>query len=262
MSTRYHTRTYQTLLAAALLLANVPADTVRAYGATRPGWPQASKGDPVYLTYSYENLLDGGLRNPAGQPVPVAQIRGAVEEAFGLWAAVAPLHFTEVFDDGLPYSSSSQYGTIRLRHIYINGPDPPDGPPTTKATATFPGTSAGSGDINFDRSDPWAVVGTNSEPDILGIAAHEIGHTLGVTHTDIEGATMYWIALRHNGPGTGYLHPDDIAAVRSIYGTGLGSVTPLAIAVPEPAGLALAFLGLLGAIGLSARHRRRPARAA
>lgn len=257
MSTRYTTGKHLLLLPAALLLASVPAESARAFGATRPGWPQTAKGDPVHLTYSYENLLDGGLRDPMGQPVPVTQIRTAVEEAFGLWAAVAPLHFTEVYDDGLPYGQSQDYGTIRLRHIYINGPDPPDGPPTTKATASFPGTSPGSGDINFDRGDPWALVGTYSEPDILGLAAHEIGHALGVTHTGIEGATMYWIALRHDGPGTGYLHADDIAAIRSIYGAGVGSVTPLATAIPEPGGLILAALGATGAVALRAGRRRR-----
>lgn len=127
---------------------------VAAFGTPVNGWPQASPGDPVYLTYSYQNLLDGGLLDPEGNSVPATQIRTAVEEAFSVWAAVAPLHFTEVPDDGLPYGQSSVYGTIRMRHRYINGPDPPTGNPTTKARAYFPGGGLNAGDVEFDIGDP------------------------------------------------------------------------------------------------------------
>ena len=226
---------------------------VAAFGAPRRGWAQDNAGDPVYLTYSYQNLLDGGLRDPNGMPVPVRQIRKAVEEAFSVWAAVAPLHFTEVEDDGLSYGASRQFGTIRMRHRYINGPDPPTGNPTTKAQAYYPGTSLVSGDVEFDNSDPWALVGTTREPDILGAAIHEIGHTLGLTHSNIPGVNMYWIFKRHTGPGSGTLLPDDIAAIQSVYGAGVGSVTPLRI--PEPCTLAITLLATLG-VGIACQRVR------
>jgi hypothetical protein len=210
-----------------------------AFGPTRPGWPQpGGKGSPVYLTYSYQNLHDGSLLDPLGQPVPFTQIRTAIEEALSVWAEVVPIHFIEVEDDHLPYTSSTvgrQFGQIRFRHTYINGPDPPTGDPTTKAQAYFPGTSLNAGDVEFDRGDPWSLIGTTREPDILGAAIHELGHALGLTHSPQTTANMYWIFRRHTGPGSGMLADDDIAAVQSIYGAGVGSVTPLSIAtVPEP----------------------------
>lgn len=213
---------------------------VAFFGTPRAGWPQANPGDPVFLTYSYQNMFDGGLKDPDGNPVPESQIRTAIEEAFEVWSEVAPLHFTEVPDDGLPYGQSTEHGTIRIRHIFINGPDPPSGNPTTKAQARFPGTSALSGDFEFDNGDPWGLVGTTREPDILGAAIHEIGHTLGLTHTNVVGANMYWIFKRHTGPGSGMLLADDIAAIQSVYGAGVGSVTPLRIS--EPGTLAIAVL--------------------
>lgn len=225
----------------------VAAGVAAGFGTTRPGWPQENLGDPVYLTYSYQNMFDGGLLDPAGNPVPELQIRTAIEEALSVWAEVAPLHFTEVPDDGLNYGYASEFGTLRFRHIYINGPDPETGAPTTKAQARFPGTSLFSGDVDFDRGDPWALVGTTSEPDILGAAIHEIGHTLGLTHTNVTTANMYWIFKRHTGPGSGQLEPDDIAAIQSIYGAGVGSVTPL-VQVPEPAALALAATAVLAVL--------------
>ncbi|TWT96870.1 Matrixin [Botrimarina colliarenosi] len=228
-------------------------------------WPQPSgDGTPVTITYSYNNFLDGGLKDPMGVSVSADYLRLVTEEAFGLWAAVAPLNFLEVPDVGTPVFTANttaynaypadSFGQVRLNHRFINGTDAQNGMPTTKALAYFPGNGGNiAGDIHFDNGDPWAVVGTPSEPDVLGILTHEIGHTLGINHSAIDGAVMFPAALRRVGPGTGLLTDDDIAAVQSIYGAGVGSVTPLS-AVPEPAALLAATIALAG--WLPARRRR------
>lgn len=211
-------------------------------------WPQpGGPGSPVTLSYSFENLLDGSLRGPDGVSLDGSLIRTSVEEALGLWASVAPLHFVEVPDDGLSYAAGArEYGQLRFRHVYINGPDPPPpADPVAKARAYFPsGGGSLAGDVEFDRGDPWQQSGTLSVPDVLGAAIHEIGHTLGLGHTNVEDANMYWIFHRFSGPGSGELFPDDIAGVRAIYGAGLGSVRPLA-AVPEPVGGGTLLMAML-----------------
>lgn len=225
-------------------------------------WPQpGGDGSPVTITYSYNNFLDGGLKDENGVTVPADYLRLVTKEAFGLWASVAPLHFVEVPDVGTPVftSNSSTYnsypdgsfGQIRLNHRYINGTDAQNGMPTTKALAYFPTSTTTNlpGDIHFDNGDPWAIIGTSSEPDVLGILTHEIGHAIGIGHSTLAGTVMNPAALRRMGPGTGILLPDDIAAVQAIYGAGVGSVTVL---VPEPAGGLIVLLVTL--TGLSGRR--------
>jgi Matrixin len=224
-------------------------------------WPQpGGNGTPVTITYSYQNMFDGGLLTPSGQPLPNGLIRSSIEDAFGLWANVAPLHFVEVPDDGNPIVgnyANGQFGQIRFRHVYINGPDIPGQPPIAKAQAYYPYPGSNyAGDVEFDHSDRWQEVGTLPLPDILGAAIHEIGHSLGLAHTNNSQANMYWIFTRYAGPGTAALHADDVAGIRAIYGSGVGSVTPLV--APEPASSALivtALLWLISARRLSGIRR-------
>ena len=227
-------------------LMPIPADDPNAasqYVLQGGQWPQpGGRGSPITLTYSFQNMFDGGIKGPDGIPLPNSLIRSSIEQALGLWAGVAPLNFVEVPDQGGPISFGNypdgQFGQIRFRHIYINGPDPAVGDPVAKAQAYFPFNSGNiAGDVEFDQGDPWQAIGTTHVPDLLGAATHEIGHTLGLGHTPVEGAVMYWIFHRFEGPGTGFLTPVDVAGIQAIYGPGHGSVTSLA--VPEPATMIL-----------------------
>lgn len=223
-------------------------------------WPQpGGDGTPVTVTYSYNNFLDGGLLDPSDTPIPADFIRQVTEEAFGLWAAVAPLNFVEVPDIGgtvfvgpsAAYNNLPQdsFGQIRINHRFINGTDEQNGMPVAKAMAWFPSPGAGAigGDIHFDNGDRWGIVGTPSQPDILGIMTHEIGHALGLAHSTTSESTMWFAAPRRSGPGTGMLWPADVAGIRAIYGEGIGSVTPLFV-VPEPAAWLVVAAGCFGLV--------------
>jgi Matrixin/PEP-CTERM motif len=208
-------------------------------------WPQpGGLGSPITLTYSFQNMFDGGLLMPDGQPLPNRLIRDSIEDALALWASVVPINYVEVPDNGLSYGvPGAEYGQIRFRHVYINGPDPaPPALPVAKAQAYFPSSGVPyAGDVEYDHGDRWQEVGTLPQPDILGATIHELGHTLGLGHTDLVDANMYWIFTRTSGPGTGKLFADDIAGAQAIYGAGSGAVTSL---VPEPASWLMFACGL------------------
>ena len=202
-------------------------------------------------------MFDGGLLMPDGQPLPSKLIRDSIEDALGLWASVVPIQFVEVPDNGLNYGiSGAEYGQIRFRHNYINGPDPPPpADPIAKAMSTFPSSGQPyAGDVQYDDGDRWQEVGTIPVPDILGATIHELGHSLGLGHTTDSSANMYWIFTRTSGVGTGKLFPDDIAGIQAVYGPGHGGVTSL---VPEPTTAMLAMLGLLPLLEGRRRGRRR-----
>jgi Matrixin len=213
--------------AAAAFACAVPAS---AYTTAGGRWSQpGGLGNPITLTYSYQNMFDGGIKMPNGQPLPKTLIRDSIEEALGLWAEVAPFHFVEVRDDGLAYNrGTTAFGQIRFKHIPLNGPDPPPpADPIAKAQAYYPSPAVVGGDVEYDNLDRWQEVGTTPVPDILGATIHELGHSLGLGHSLDDDAAMYWIFNRFSGIGTGELHADDIAGIRYIYGAGKGSVKPL-----------------------------------
>jgi len=213
----------------------VPAS---AYLLHFSSWPQTNLGDPVTVTYSYSNLLDGGLLDKDDVSLTPGFLKDAIDEALGTWASYAPLHFVEVEDNGPPVSDlqyfGSDFGQIRFGHhpFRLASVD-------YKAHAYFPIGGNLAGDVHFDDTNRWEPIGhvdpvTDADyPDVLGAAIHEIGHSIGIHHSDVDGANMFPRFLRHTGPRSGHLHPDDIAAVLEKYGAGVGSVSPIIETIDE-----------------------------
>lgn len=202
---------------------DVPSGVSAQFVTSGLKWSQpGGRGNPVNLTYSLSNLLTSSL----GGTLSAAAVYDTVEEALGLWARYAPLNFVEVADSG-PSVSDSDYSPfnrpqLRLGHHGI------DGGSDVLAHAFFPDGSGLAGDVHLDSDENWTTQPSFSSIDIIEVMTHELGHSLGLNHESSNSAIMNpFYAERYDGPGTGFLLADDINGIRAIYGTGVGSVTPL-----------------------------------
>jgi hypothetical protein len=211
------------------------------------------QGEPIALTYSYSNLLGGGLHTTLSG----GQLRAATEEALGLWAFYAPIHFFEMPDAG-PMPSETNYSAAGTPDIRIGHHD------AEFSHAFFPWTEGGlSRDVHLRTrpADPfyWAF-GNDPSPhaiDIMAVLVHELGHALGLAHYVGEPSIMNpMLTWRYAGLGTAFLFPRDILSIQSLHGVGTGSVNPLgeALVTPEPGTL------LLLGVPLAALLRRRLSR--
>jgi hypothetical protein len=191
-------------------------------------WPQPlGTGSPVSLTYSYSNLLNGGMNDGLSN----AQLKAAIVEALQLWSAVAPLQFTEMADLGtdLPDPADTAYtegnhARLRFGHHAI------DGAGGTLAHGFFPETPATglAGDVHFDSAENWATAPAPGAIDLLEVAAHQAGHIIGLNDENGVDAIMNSdYHGRFNGPGSGFLLADDISGAQAQYGAGLGYVLDL-----------------------------------
>jgi hypothetical protein len=132
------------------------------------------------------------------------QTRDAISTAFSFWSQVTPLTFVEVLDT-----------TPDIEILFAAGEHgdgaPFDGRGEVLAHAFYPAPGIG-GDAHFDEDETWSV-DLNSRADLVSVAAHEFGHSLGLDHSDDPGALMWPYIGVHR-----FLAPDDIAGIQSLYG--------------------------------------------
>ncbi|KAL5771891.1 hypothetical protein ACOSQ2_011815 [Xanthoceras sorbifolium] len=88
--------------------------------------------------------------------------------------------------------------------------NPFDGPGNVLAHAFSPPD----GRLHFDADETWADGAVAGAADMLTVALHEIGHTLGLAHSSLEEAVMYAIVpLGSRKP----LNSDDIQGIQALY---------------------------------------------
>lgn len=162
------------------------------------------KTDITYFFVNGTDRLDGDVE------------RDLIRRAFALWAGPTPMTFTEAAD-----SSTADIVIGWATGDHGDG-DPFDGPGDVLAHASFPNPYDHSQVfLHFDDDERW-VDSETQNVDLLTVAAHEIGHTLGLAHSSDPNALMY---PSYSGPYR-TLSEDDIAGVQELYGVG---------SAPEPA---------------------------
>ncbi len=134
--------------------------------------------------------------------------RDLIRAAFKLWADETPLSFNEATGSA---QADILIGWAEGEH---GDGDPFDGPGDVLAHASYPNPyNEKQVFLHFDDAERW-VNSETQNVDLLTVAAHEIGHNLGLDHSNDPNALMF---PSYSGPHR-FLGNDDVAGVQSLYG--------------------------------------------
>lgn len=157
---------------------------------------QGSKWAKRDLTYKIQQVTPR---------LPRLKVEREIARAFKVWSEVTSLTFTQKDMDPVDIEVLFARNHHGDRHPF-------DGSGGTLAHAFFPQFG---GDAHFDDSESWSVA-SRQGVNLFQVAAHEIGHSLGLAHSDVRNALM---APFYRGYIPNFkLSRDDVAAVQELYG--------------------------------------------
>ena len=187
------------LVAAGLFAATVPSHAFRMAGAPGPGCvvPFRHLADSTVPVRWFHNMaLQGAGKGPA------------LAAAMTAWTNVPAANHTLIYSGatGLGFATDGQ-NTISWGTAGCTG----------SCLAITAQTIAGAliiteTDILFNNAQTWTVNGANF--DTQTVATHELGHSLGIAHTNVAGPPQPTMTAAYFGPNGRTLEADDVMALQ------------------------------------------------
>jgi len=181
--------------------------------------------------------LNWAFRNPTRQ-LNAATVRTAIKQALDIWSKITPLQFNEVPANSPMIDLIIDFGTSQHQDCTYNF----DGDGGVLAHAMFPRD----GRLHFDDDEKWAFNDgakvRDGYTDFLWVATHELGHALGLPHTDKPEDIMYPVYNAPELDSNGKIKPlvlsqVDIQAMQRRYGPkGNSQPPPVRPPLPTPTG--------------------------
>ncbi|XP_030469877.2 metalloendoproteinase 1-like [Syzygium oleosum] len=160
--------------------------------------PGMSKWPPskTHFTYAFDAIYND---------ISLEQLRAVFWSVFQSWGGVTAFTFNEVS------SGESPDLVIGFYDGYHGDSRPFDGPGNVLAHSSYPT----SGISHYDATEAWSLNPNSTQTDLESVALHEIGHFLGLAHTQDPNAVMY--AGIAAGAVKRVLQQDDIDGIRALY---------------------------------------------
>ncbi|CAH8625796.1 unnamed protein product [Dicrocoelium dendriticum] len=170
------------------------------------------------------------IRSYPTKALTMARTHVVFQYTFNLWSKVTDLVFSEEKDYYKPADIIIQFGAGK------HGDSIPfDGPGGVLAHAYYPtpdNVYSFSGDAHFDDDEVWNDGPHKDYRNLISVAAHEMGHSLGLGHSTVPTAIMfpYYLSTWKKVE----LDRDDISGAQKIYGAPRpGKVIPPAPELPD-----------------------------
>ncbi|XP_076901296.1 metalloendoproteinase 2-MMP-like [Bidens hawaiensis] len=155
----------------------------------RPKWPK----DKRHLTFAF------GSRFPT-------RFMPHVVRAFSKWAT-ASQYFT--------FSRAITYQSADIKISFARGSHGDGSPFDGRGGVLAHAFAPTDGRFHYDADESWVIGAVPNAYDIETLALHEIGHLLGLAHSEVENAIM-WPTFT-SGVTKG-LNFDDVQGIRALYG--------------------------------------------
>ncbi|XP_015670200.1 matrix metalloproteinase-18 [Protobothrops mucrosquamatus] len=180
--------------------------TVNVMKRPRCGVSDVSEGHKAGTRIWNKRVLTYRINNYTPD-LPRSTVNTAIAKAFRVWSDVTPLSFQKVFR---PADIE-----IFFAHGEHGDNNPFDRQGGVLAHAYYPGPGIG-GDAHFDEAERWSEY--NRETNLFLVAAHEFGHALGLSHSNVIGSLMY-PTYTYTNPNYFRLPSNDRQRIQRFYGT-------------------------------------------